>query len=96
MTKNPRRARALLAATALTLLGSVGGLAAAPTSASAAVARPSAITATVPNMFANHQLCSRISGRCRYLGYWQENGNYNPNVPSTYIGWITTWTWSWI
>ena len=30
MTKNPRRARALLAATALTLLGSVGGLAAAP------------------------------------------------------------------
>jgi hypothetical protein len=53
------------------------------------------VTATVPNYFADHQSCSRVSRRCRSLGYWQENGAYNPNVTSRYIGWITYWTWNW-
>jgi hypothetical protein len=53
------------------------------------------VTTVVPNMYADHQRCSRTSRRCRYLGYWQTNGNYNASVPSVYIGWVTYWTWSW-
>lgn len=68
--------------------GSIAALTITASLVGAATSTP-AQAGVVPNMFVRD--CSYVTRNC--TGYWQTNGRYNRNVPST---WKTRWTWRWI